>query len=50
MGAFAGGSNYGRQDKKDKKIQLPLLRSQEQKQGTAHASSTQHHQGSGQTA
>ena len=35
--------------KDQKKTQLPLLNSQEQKQGTAHAPCTQHHQRGGQT-
>ena len=34
--------------KKDQKDQLPLLKSREQKQGTAHAPSAQHHQKGGQ--
>ena len=34
--------------KKTKKTQLPFLKSQEQKQGTAHAPCTQHHQRGGQ--
>ena len=35
--------------KKKEKTQLPLLKSREQKQGTAHAPCTQHHQRGGQT-
>ena len=34
---------------KDQKAQLPLLKSLEQKQGTAHAPCTHHHQREGQT-
>ena len=40
--------NY-EQDTQRPKSQLPLLRSLEQKQGTAHAPCTQHHPGDGQT-
>ena len=34
---------------KDQKAQPPILKSREQKQGTAHAPCTQHHQRGGQT-
>ena len=47
--ACAAGANYGQKDTKPPKTQLPLLKSQEQKQGPAHAPCTQHHLRGGQT-
>ena len=43
------GPSMDKRYTKTKKTQLPLLKSQGQKQGTAHASWTQHHQKAGQT-
>ena len=49
MHACTAGANYGQKDTKRPQTQQPLLKSQEQKQGTAHATCTHHHQRGGQT-
>lgn len=43
------GQSSDKRYKKTKKAQLPLLKSQEQKQGTAHVPCTQHRQRGGRT-